>query len=366
MLQHVGDGVAQAQEPAELDVLGWGHGQVLVGPAGGAAGEPGPGVGEVAHEPVHLPAGQRGGAPLVGGQRPGGVCEAVSAGGGGHRGDGHLEGGRDGSGRGDGQVGAVVATGVGPEGAQDLLGVVGEVPVDADSGVADLNRGGHLEVRLRTGLGAVAAPQDQQVGHHLGARGAMVGAGGQAHRAQQHGLLGDGPTCCGVLGVEGVSAGEHRDGAPGLGQRQRLEDEVVVHGVPALVMHRVGQAHVGERDVADDAVEGPRREGGVGEGLREDLGLRVEVRCDRGGGRVQLDPGHHRPGRGQAQEGARPTARLEHAATGEPQLAQPRPHRGHVGGVGVVGVDGRPRRGVPLPVAEQCPQLRSLLGVEQV
>jgi hypothetical protein len=66
-----------------------------------------------------------------------------------------------------------------------------------------------------------------------------VGAAGQPHHPHQVGQLGHLPTRGRVAGVQGPAGGEQQDQAPGPGQVQRLEDEVVVDGVPGGVVAAV-------------------------------------------------------------------------------------------------------------------------------
>ena len=106
-------------------------------------------------------------------------------------------------------------------------------------------------VRRAAGL---AAPQHQQVGHHAGAGGPLVGAAGQPDRADQVGQRGDLPARGRVAGIHREPGGEHGDQAAGADQAQRLDDEVVVDAVPGWVVAAVVQHHVPERHVPDRQV----------------------------------------------------------------------------------------------------------------
>jgi hypothetical protein len=147
---------------------------------------------------------------------------------------------------------------------------------------------------------------------------------------------------------------------PGRVSASALMMKLVVHAVPAAVVARVVQPHVGERDVADRCVEVPVGQPRVGERLGADRRARVQRPGDRGAGRIELDADGLGAPRRHPDERAGAGAGLEHAAAGEAQALERRPHLPHVGGVGVVGVDRRaPRRGVGALV-EQRPQPRAL------
>jgi hypothetical protein len=79
-----------------------------------------------------------------------------------------------------------------------------------------------------------------------------------------------------------VLGGEQRDHAAGTGQAEALDDEVVVHPVPAGVVPRIMQRDVGERHVPDGQVEQVSRQAGVGEALGTHLRLRIQGLRDRG------------------------------------------------------------------------------------
>jgi len=291
-LQHRHDPVPQPQQPGKLALLGARNFQHLIDPGSGAPGEPSAGVGEVPDEAVHLGPGQCrhttlgvGEVPGVMGE-PGAACPGHDAA---HRvlqGRCHLPG------RGDPKIPTVIAARGVTHCPQHLLRALLKVGVDPQTALAEVGGFGPLPVQICGALGAVPFAQHQQVGDDLGAGGALMGTVGQPHRPQQHRLLGDRPPGRRVLGVHRVPAGEHGDRAPGFGQRKGLEDEMVVHHVPRLVVHRVGESHVREGHVADDGVVGAGRGPGGGEGLRDHRGLRVQVPGDGGGHRVQFHPGH--------------------------------------------------------------------------
>ncbi len=252
--------------------------------------------------------------------------------------------------------------------ADDPLRVFGEVAVDGDLpvGVAADGHGARPPVSVARPVGGVAAAQHEHVGDHLGSGGALVCGHRQPDGGEQVGHGGDLAAGGRVGGVHRVVAGQHRHDAAGAGQREGLDDEVVVQRVVAAVVHGIVEGDLAERHVADDQVEVVARDAGVGEGLLTDVGARVEVLGDRRGGRVQLDTEQGAVlrsdgGRGQADEGARAAARLEHAdrfAVGaESCLGDDVPHRLRDRGVGVVRVEGGLGGGPPLALVEQLLQL---------
>ena len=114
---------------------------------------------------------------------------------------------------------------------EDGFGVVQEILVDRQLHAVQFGRPGLLPaggVRLTAGL---AAAEDQQVGDDCGARGALVGAAGQPHRAGQVGQADDLAAGGGVAGVHGVAGGHDGDQAARADQVQGLDDEVVVDAV---------------------------------------------------------------------------------------------------------------------------------------
>ena len=169
--------------------------------------------------------------------------------------------------------------------------MIGEVAVDPRPAAVDVDLAGRLPPG---GVGVatrVAAFQDQQIGERVGAGGPAVSAGRQPHGAEQLAEPMDRPARCRVVGVHRVVAGEHGHQAALTGQREGLDDEVVVQAQAAGVVPRVVQPHVGERDVPDRGVEvavGQRR---LRERLGADRGVGMDLLRDPGGGRVKLDTG---------------------------------------------------------------------------
>ena len=165
-------------------------------------------------------------------------------------------------------------------------------------------------------------------------------AAGQPDCPGEVGQGGDLAACGGVAGIHGVAAGHHGDQAARPHQVQALDDEVVVDAVPAGVVPPVGEGEIAERDVADRQVVTAFGGAGVGEGLVGDVSVRVQLRRDRGGDRVQFharDPGA--AGR-EADEVPAAAPCFQDAAPGEAELLHPRPDGLDEGGVGVVRVEG--------------------------
>ena len=189
--------------------------------------------------------------------------------------------------------------------------------IDRDLMAVQHDRAGLLP---RGGIGlpaGFAAPQDQQVGHHAGAGGLLVGPARQPDRPDEIGEGGHLTARGRVAGIHRVAGGEHGDQAAGPDQPQRLDDEVVVDRVTGQVMPPVVQRGLAERHVADRQVIRPVRVTGAGERLREDLRAGMQRRGDRGGNRIQLDAGDLRARRGETDEVAAAAARLQHPAAGE-------------------------------------------------
>ena len=210
----------------------------------------------------------------------------------------------------------------------------------------------------RIGLAArLTSAQDQQVGHHAGAGGALVCAARQPQRPGQVGQAGHLAASGRVPRVECVPGGQQHHKASRPGQVQGLDDEVVVDAVPRPVVPRVVQRGLPERDVADHQVEGRLREACPGEGAGDDCGARVERGGDSGGDRLNLDPGHVGAGRGKADEIPRPAARLQNPAAGEAELPGGRPDRPDQGGIGVVRVQRAARSGRQLLSAQRRAEL---------
>ena len=204
-----------------------------------------------------------------------------------------------------------------------------------------------------------AAPQHEQVGHHGGASGSLVGAARQADRAGQVGQRGDFPARGRVAGVHREPGGEHGHHSPGPDQVQRLDDEVVVDAVPGWVVPPVVQCHVPERHVPDRQVKTAVAVAAVGERLGADLRVRVQQASDPRGHRVQLDPGHLGGLRCERDEVAAAAARFEHPACAEAERLDSPPYRLDDRGVGVVGVQRVPPRGRQLSGGQQAGELLS-------
>ena len=189
------------------------------------------------------------------------------------------------------QVAGVISTVHRTELTEDGAGAGKKMLIDRDLLPVQHDRAGLLP---RRGIGlppGLAAAQDQQVGHHAGAGGLLVGPARQPDRPHE---IGEGrhlPARGRVAGIHRVAGGEHGDQAAGPDQPQRLDDEVVVDRMAGQVMPPVVQRGLAERHVADRQVIRPVRVTGIGERLREDLRLRMQRRGDRGGNRIQLDTG---------------------------------------------------------------------------
>ena len=218
-----------------------------------------------------------------GGGGPNSVQRRVAGGGAGQRGGqagAQLERDVDVAGDRDGQLRAELA-GADADLADDPLGVVlGEVAVDDDLPVgvaADAPTVLSHPLGIARPVGGVAAAQHEHVGDDLGAGGLLVRGHRQPDRGDQVGHGGDLAARGRVGRVHRVVAGQHRHDAAGAGQREGLDDEVVVQRVVAGVVHLVVQRDFAERDVADDQVEVVARDAGVGEGLLTDVGVRVQV-----------------------------------------------------------------------------------------
>ena len=226
------------------------------------------------------------------------------------------------------------------------VGVFGEDGIDGDplvlSGVVSGRGVGELEElgrQCRQLAALLPAPENEDVGDDLGAGDTAERGGGQAHGTHEVAERGDLAARPLVLRIEGVPGGQQHRVPTGGGQRQRLDDEVVVDGVLGLVVHRVVEPVVPERHVPDDRGERTRRDGGPLEPFGADLRRRGQGRGDRGGGGVELDTDHLRRRRRVSDEGARPASGFEDAAAGEAGVLQCRPHRVGDRRVGVVGIE---------------------------
>ncbi|MDO8185839.1 hypothetical protein Q7L71_09625 [Conexibacter sp. CPCC 205706] len=162
-----------------------------------------------------------------------------------------------------------------------------------------------------------------------------------------------------ALAVERVAAGDDRDQAAGLRERQRLDDDVVVDRVPT-VAGGVVERDVAERDVADDEVKRALRQSRSGERLAADRGLGVQGVGDLGACGVQLDARHLGVGRRHADEDAGAAARFEDAAGGEAEASDRVPDLADIRHVGEVRVDRCTTRREIIGVVEQSPQALAL------
>ncbi len=250
---------------------------------------------------------------------------------------------------------------------EDVLRVPGEVAVVRDPlalRAADLTQA--ADPRAVGGLLVVLAPaEDEQVGDDVGACGVGVGAGRQADRADEVGLVVHGLAVRGVLAVHRVVGREHRDDAAGAGHVDALEDRQVVQRVLAgRVVTAVERLDVAERHVADGQVEGAVGQVDVLQALVEHELVGVEVLADRGGDRVELDADHAGAVGGAAHEGADAAAGLERGALAVvAEVADGLPDRVDHAGVGVVRVQGVLAGCGDLVLVEQLGDRRALLGV---
>jgi hypothetical protein len=146
---------------------------------------------------------------------------------------------------------------------------------------------------------------------------------------------------------------------------ETLDEEVAVQRVAVPVVTRIVGGDLGEGDVADHQVE----RAVLGAEILEPIGVdgrprSVEVTGDLGGGLVELDAEEARLLRGEAQEVARPAARLEHPTSPvEAKVLHRPPHRGDDRRGGVVGVErGSPGLCPRLVAAQQTAKLVSGVG----
>lgn len=167
-------------------------------------------------------------------------------------------------------------------GADGAAGMLVEVSVDVD-GVLEgrgLDPLGKLVLGKRDGLGAAA--QQQDVAQRLGSRLAPERLGGQAHRAQELGLLGQRAAGRGRVLVERVAAGEHRDDAAGADRLDALLDEIVVD------RHAVDLDGAAVGHVADRGVEGRGGDPALLEACGGDVRLGAERLSDARRDRIEL------------------------------------------------------------------------------
>ncbi len=239
--------------------------------------------------------------------------------------------------------------------AEHHLRVLHEIVVDLDGLRCHTGPGSGQDGRLDVqpvGFGrwltVSPTPEDEHVGHDRCAGGLLVGSARQPDRTQEiteggHPLPG---LLVGLVGaVEGVAAGDQNDDAAGPGELQALEDEVVVDRVATTrVVLRVPYLVLAERDVADHDIEVLLRWPGVGEGLGEDLRVRVEGAGDGRGDGVDLHADDLRVGGGICKEAPSAHAGFQHPQFRSGWDAEPLqglPDDPGVGRIGVVRVQGR-------------------------
>ena len=124
-------------------------------------------------------------------------------------------------------VGAVLAV-LQAQAAGDHVGVGGVVLVDVGRPVGGVDGGEGLKCGAAGRLIGGAAPEDENVGDHVGAGRGPEGAGRQADGADQVGPGGHVSPGGGVGAVEGEPGGHHGHQTSGSDQVERFEDEMVV------------------------------------------------------------------------------------------------------------------------------------------
>jgi hypothetical protein len=159
---------------------------------------------------------------------------------------------------------------------------------------------------------------------------------------------GGGSNSCVVVGVTTAAAGR--------GQRQRLDDEVVVDAVAGRVVRGVIDDVAAKRHVAHGGREAVLRYPGGLKALVADLRRRIQRGGDAGGDGVVFHPDHHRICGSVPDERAAAATGFEHPAAGESRMANRSPHRCHDGRVGVVGVEHRRLGAGVFVAAKQCAQ----------
>ncbi|MEV0780517.1 hypothetical protein [Streptomyces sp. NPDC050428] len=271
-------------------------------------------------------------------------------------------------GAGDGGLGAEGSE-PGAQFAEDSLGVPGEVGVDVYRFVMagqDLLHG-REPARISWFFSGKAAAQEDDVGDDVGAGGCRVGAGGQAHRAQEVAEFVQAAPGVIVLGVEGEPGCDVGDDAAGPYRCQCFEDgQVVDRQVPLRAEFGVEGLEVAIGDVADGGREVRLGQPCVLQLAGQDLGIRVQVPGQSCGDRVEFYAEHlHRLGgvlRCLADEVARAAARFQDGATVEAEIAHGRPYRPHHRGVGVERRDGVPAREIPLDRRQQFADASAYVG----
>ena len=167
----------------------------------------------------------------------------------------------------------------------------------------------------------LAATEDQEVSHNVGARDSTERLGGQPQAGDQ---VGGG---CNILAgsrfhrIHRVPAGHDGDVTAGRDQGQRFDDEVVVNVVTARVVHRVGQCVAAKGNIADRGGERAIWDAGTFKAFVADVRGRIEQRGDRRGDVVGFDTDHGGAFGGVTDECAASTTRFEHTATGKTRRA---------------------------------------------
>ena len=266
---------------------------------------------------------------------------------------------------GDGLAGGVllvaVHTLVKAHGAQHHLRVVGKVAVDRHP-VRRLAQVHPVGVHLR---GPVPFLEKEDVRRDLGARVALEGVVGEAHRAQQIGLLRQQLADGGVLLVQGAVGGDERHQPTGAHLVQALGEKVVVDEEVVLVVAPVRHLVLPEGDVGDGEVEEVIGKGRLFKAGHGDVGVLVELGGEAARDAVQLhavELGAPQGLRHQPQEVAHAAGGLQDVAGLEAHALNGPVHGLDDGGGGVVGVEGGALCGPVLLVGQQLLELGVFLG----
>ena len=229
-----------------------------------------------------------------------------------------------------------------------------------------------LFAHLQEGLALVGRPrlpllEHQNVRYHAGAR-PLEGRVGQAHRADQVGLLHEVGPGLRTQGVHRAAAGDQACNAAGPQRRQALGDEVIVNGLRhAPGIGPVGHGQITEGHVADHQIHVSLRDLRRLKALHPHVRVGVEVLGDAARDLVQL---HRRPalhalpqlcGHG-SQEAAHACRRLQQPPAGKAQLGKAVVHALDHRGLRVVGVQDRTPGRLILVLVQQLLQLLILLG----
>ncbi len=250
--------------------------------------------------------------------------------------------------------------------AQDHLRVPGKVFVHVRGLLlGDLHALDVPEVLTEPDLVLGLLPEDQDVGHHLGARVLRKRRVRQANRPHQVRLLAQGlPDRAARLGVQGPMAGDPHHEAAGLDGVEASPEKVVVDRPFAVLRVRlVVDGEFAEGEIRDHQVHGVVRDpAGRLEPGHLDAGLGVELRQDLPRDGVELhglEPAPPGQGlRGEPQEVPHAGRGLEHGPAGEAQASDQVPDRADHLLRGVVGVEGALRGPGPVVVAHEAAQGR--------